>query len=63
MADDKPAIDKDLADSQRAGIRFSTPQFYINGRKLGNRDFNTFKKMIDEALAGGSQAAQAGSGK
>ena len=59
----KGAIDKDLADSQRAGIRFSTPQFYINGKKLGNRDFNTFKKMIDEALAGGPQAAQAGSGK
>ncbi len=53
----KAAIDKDLADSQKAGIRFSTPQFYVNGRKLMNRDFNNFKKLIDEALAGPAQAA------
>jgi protein-disulfide isomerase len=43
-------VEKDMADSQRAGVT-GTPTFFINGKRLMSRDFDTFKKMIEEALA------------
>ncbi|MGH9866918.1 MAG: DsbA family protein [Candidatus Polarisedimenticolia bacterium] len=45
-----PAVDKDMADSQSAGVN-STPTFFINGKRVMNRSYDVFKKMIDEALA------------
>lgn len=45
------AIDKDLADGQRAGVS-GTPAFFINGRMLsGAQPFEKFKEVIDEELA------------
>ncbi len=44
-------VERDMAESQKAGVT-GTPTFFINGKRLMNRDFDSFKKMIDEALAG-----------
>ena len=46
----KAAIDKDVADAQKATVT-ATPSFFVNGRRLQQRTFKGFKKMIDEALA------------
>jgi protein-disulfide isomerase len=37
-----------------------TPTIFINGKRLQRRDFDSMKRMIDEALAGGVKAAAAG---
>jgi protein-disulfide isomerase len=52
----KGIIDKDLAESQRVGVR-GTPSFFVNGRKVMSRDFDTFKRMIEEALKPGKPSA------
>ncbi|HKY33981.1 MAG TPA: thioredoxin domain-containing protein [Candidatus Polarisedimenticolia bacterium] len=52
----KQAVEKDMADSQRAGVT-GTPAFFVNGKRVMQRDFDTFKRMIEEALA--SSAAPA----
>ena len=43
-------LDKDIADYMKTSLPMSTPSFFVNGKKLMQRDFATFKKMIDEAL-------------
>src|SRR5262249_44563893 len=43
-------IEKDIADYVKTGLPMSTPSFFVNGKKVMQRDFDTFKKMIDEAL-------------
>jgi protein-disulfide isomerase len=43
------AIDKDISDANRAGVR-GTPTIFINGRILTNRSLEGFKAMIDEEL-------------
>ncbi|HET6373774.1 MAG TPA: thioredoxin domain-containing protein, partial [Candidatus Polarisedimenticolia bacterium] len=55
------AIAKDVEDSQKAGVT-GTPTFYVNGRKVMQRDFATFKKMIDDALAGRSSTGASPTG-
>jgi len=45
----KNAIDKDVSDAGRAGVR-GTPTIFINGRILTNRSLEGFKAMIDEEL-------------
>jgi protein-disulfide isomerase len=52
----KALVEKDMADSQRAGVT-GTPTFFINGKRLMQRDFDTFKRMIEEALAKPAGAA------
>jgi len=47
---------KDGADSQVTG----TPSLYVNGKKVLDRSFEGFKKMIDAELAGSKAAAGAG---
>lgn len=47
----KPGIDKDLADGEAVGVT-GTPAFFINGRALeGAQPFDAFKRVIDEELA------------
>jgi protein-disulfide isomerase len=43
-------IEKDIADYVKTGLPMSTPSFFVNGRKVMQRDFDTFKRMIEEAL-------------
>ncbi len=46
----KEKIDTDLSNGQKAGVN-STPFFFLNGQKLDNpQNFETFKKIIEEAL-------------
>jgi protein-disulfide isomerase len=46
----KNEIDRDLALALKLDL-FTTPTFYINGRKVvGERPFSYFKKIIDEEL-------------
>jgi protein-disulfide isomerase len=52
----KATVDKDMAESQRIGVR-GTPSFFVNGRKVMSRDFDTFKRMIEEALKSGKPSA------
>ncbi len=52
-------IDKDIADSRRVGVT-GTPTYFINGKRVMQRDFDTFKRMIDEALAAGDKASASG---
>ena len=55
---DKPQVDADVAAltkaTQDAGItQYGTPTFFINGKYLGGAyPYDTFKQMIDDALAG-----------
>ena len=47
----KPGIDKDIADGERVGVT-GTPAFFINGRSLeGAQPFDAFKRVIDEELS------------
>ncbi len=43
------AVEKDIADSRRAMVT-GTPTYFVNGKRVMQRDFQTFQKMIDEAL-------------
>jgi len=52
-------IDKDIADSRRVGVT-GTPTYFVNGKRVMQRDFDTFKRMIDEALAAGDKASASG---
>jgi protein-disulfide isomerase len=46
----KAAIDKDVADGEKAGVS-GTPAFFINGRMIsGAQPFERFKEVIDEEL-------------
>jgi protein-disulfide isomerase len=51
MRDEKNAqlVDGDVADSQAVGVT-GTPTYFVNGKRVMQRDFATFKRMIDEAL-------------
>jgi len=44
-------IQKDMALAQKVSVQ-GTPTFYINGRKTNARDFDGFKKEIDQILSG-----------
>lgn len=45
-------IDKDLQLAKDLDL-YNTPAFFINGRRvLGNRPYESFKKIIDEELVG-----------
>lgn len=46
----KAEIDRDMADARKAMVN-STPSIFVNGRRLQNRTFEEFKRMIDAALA------------
>jgi len=52
-----PLLEKDIADYVKTELPMSTPSFFVNGKKVMQRDFDTFKRMIDEALAGGARAS------
>ncbi len=43
-------VDKDIADS-RSALVSGTPTYFINGKRVMQRDFQTFQRMIEEALA------------
>ncbi|MEK7646259.1 MAG: thioredoxin domain-containing protein [Patescibacteria group bacterium] len=46
----KTKIDEDLADGRAIGVS-GTPTFFINGKAITNpRDYESFKKLIDEAI-------------
>jgi protein-disulfide isomerase len=46
----KPGIDKDIADANEAGVT-GTPAFFVNGRAIeGAQPFEAFKRVIDEEL-------------
>jgi len=48
----RDAVDADMKAGQDAGVT-GTPAFFINGRELtGAQPFDTFKRIIDEELAG-----------
>ena len=51
VASDKTAaaVEKDIADS-RAAMVTGTPTYFVNGKRVMQRDFQTFQRMIDEAL-------------
>ena len=42
-------IELDLADGKKAGVT-GTPTVFVNGRRLGKRNFAALKEMIDEEL-------------
>ncbi|MSP70700.1 MAG: thioredoxin [Myxococcales bacterium] len=47
----KPQVEADMAVAKELGAT-GTPSFFVNGRKLrGAQPFESFKKLIDEALA------------
>ena len=50
------AVDKDIADSRSAMVT-GTPTYFINGKRVMQRDFQTFQRMIEEALSGKAPAA------
>lgn len=50
-------IDKDIPDYLKTGLPMSTPSFFVNGKKVMQRDFDTFKRMIEEALKAGDARA------
>lgn len=52
----EPAIQKDAADGAAAKV-LGTPTIFVNGRRVHDRSFEGFKKMIQEELA--SQRADA----
>ena len=43
-------IIRDAREAKEAGV-VATPTFFVNGRRVERRDFQTFSRMIDEALA------------
>ncbi|MEK7213847.1 MAG: thioredoxin domain-containing protein [Patescibacteria group bacterium] len=50
--DSKEIIDKINAD-QKSGLKVgvdSTPTFYLNGKKISPRDYEEFKKLINDAI-------------
>jgi len=51
------AINKSVADARSAMVN-STPTFFVNGKKVMRRDFDTFKSMVEKALAGDPQASK-----
>ena len=51
------AIDEQIAEAQALGVN-STPTFFINGRKVNERSWPAFSRMIDEELE-----AQTGKGR
>lgn len=53
------AVDQHIAQAQALGVN-STPTFFINGRKVAERSWAAFSRMIDEELA--AKAAKAGPG-
>ncbi|HXH28900.1 MAG TPA: thioredoxin domain-containing protein [Candidatus Polarisedimenticolia bacterium] len=46
----EPIIQKDMADGAAAKV-LGTPTLFVNGKRLHDRSFEGFKKMIQEALA------------
>jgi protein-disulfide isomerase len=45
------AVESDLAEAKRLGLR-GTPAFFVNGVYLpGTRDFETFRRLIEDELA------------
>jgi protein-disulfide isomerase len=49
-----PALEKIIADQMKAGVDAQvsgTPSLYLNGKKVGDRSFEGFKKMIEAELA------------
>ena len=54
------AIVKDLKDGADAQVG-GTPTLYLNGKKVEDRSFEGFKKLIDAELAKAKQAPAAGS--
>jgi protein-disulfide isomerase len=55
------AVQKDLADGAAAKV-LGTPTVFVNGKRVGDKSFAGFKRMIQEELAGlaGRPAAPAG---
>ncbi len=47
----EPVIQKDAADGAAAKV-LGTPTIFVNGRRVQDRSFEGFKKMIQEELAG-----------
>jgi protein-disulfide isomerase len=47
----EPVIQKDTADGAAAQV-MGTPTVFVNGRRVHDRSFDGFKKMIQEELAG-----------
>ena len=47
----KPGIDKDMADAEKVGVT-GTPAFFVNGRSIeGAQPFEAFKRVIDEEIS------------
>ena len=68
-----PEMQKDMADGAAAKV-MGTPTLFVNGKRLHDRSFEGFKKLIQEELAGRQKApaspraapakkAQAGAGR
>jgi len=50
------AVDKDMADGQKVGVR-GTPTFFLNGKLYGGgRDLASVKPVIDKEISGGSSS-------
>ena len=47
----EPVIQKDMADGAAAKV-MGTPTLFVNGKRISDRSFEGFKKMIQEELAG-----------
>ena len=52
----RQVVEKDVSDAGKYQVS-GTPTFFVNGKRVMQRDFATFQKMIDEALGSGSASA------
>ncbi|HKQ98904.1 MAG TPA: thioredoxin domain-containing protein [Candidatus Polarisedimenticolia bacterium] len=55
----EPVIQKDAADGAAAKV-LGTPTIFVNGKRVQDRSFEGFKKMIQEELAGQRAGGSAG---